>query len=92
MPPIIIDELPPSAQNILQKRATARHRSVRDEIVALVLESVATEEESSDLSLGPVEGVFFELPRTGPFVRCGAKMGAGWLPDPVFPEAPGDEP
>lgn len=89
MAPIVIDRLSPQALAELERRAAARHRSVAEELIALVEQSVGVD-PATEPGLRPAveDGVPYDLPWSGPVGSAKGAAGPKQYPDPVFFDAP----
>ncbi len=91
MAAIVLENLSPKALSELERRAAERQRTVVEELVALVEESLASTLENDSSSHGPpFLSVPYDLPRKGQRVTVKVVPGTKHLPDPIFPEAPRD--
>lgn len=90
MPTIVLDEIPPDVYAGLQRRATARHRTLRDELLVLVREAVMGSEPPParlpDLILTDEISAPFDLPRSSKPVQVRAIDTGPRLPDPFVDE------
>jgi plasmid stability protein len=87
MPTLIVDNLPLDIYQQLERRASARQRSVEDETVELLQQALRTQETDVGHRLPDLvpqdEGTApCDLPRPAPATRVGFCTGSPRLPDP----------
>jgi plasmid stability protein len=86
MPAIVMDNVPPEIYDQLQRRASARRRSVQDEAIDLLLRGLRQEAVGArlpDLIFSEEISPPCDLPRPGAAAPAPAHPGRPRLPDPL---------